>query len=204
MSSIAFFTRVKASRRTRLASVERRGLWSRWAAAASNLEAFVRRSEWVVLCSWTKAGLKVRVKRSWASSPLRTARALETASISSWRVFWRSSHSLSVIWHFSFNIMRNCSSAEREARVSSISCLDWLFFMSVSASSAVFVSICAVPAAISSSFAALRSSYAFWFAISSFCDSERFDSKVSFICRRMPKISPDWGLKACLKVGVAS
>jgi len=41
--------------------------------------------------------------------------------------------------------------------------------------------------------AAFRSSYAFWFAVSSFWEEARLVSKVSFICERMPKISPDCG-----------
>ena len=48
-------------------------------------------------------------------SLLHRCRTLETASISSWRVFWRSSHSPSVMEHFSFSIIRNSSSAESEA-----------------------------------------------------------------------------------------
>eukprot|EP00429_Kryptoperidinium_foliaceum_P079266 CAMPEP_0176233174 /NCGR_PEP_ID=MMETSP0121_2-20121125/25684_1 /TAXON_ID=160619 /ORGANISM="Kryptoperidinium foliaceum, Strain CCMP 1326" /LENGTH=49 /DNA_ID= /DNA_START= /DNA_END= /DNA_ORIENTATION= len=49
--------------------------------------------------------------------------------------------------------MRNCSSAEREAFVSSKSVLACAFFSSVVANSSVFASICAWPAAISSSLA---------------------------------------------------
>eukprot|EP00429_Kryptoperidinium_foliaceum_P107975 CAMPEP_0176303800 /NCGR_PEP_ID=MMETSP0121_2-20121125/62097_1 /TAXON_ID=160619 /ORGANISM="Kryptoperidinium foliaceum, Strain CCMP 1326" /LENGTH=46 /DNA_ID= /DNA_START= /DNA_END= /DNA_ORIENTATION= len=45
--------------------------------------------------------------------------------------------------------MRNCSSAEREAFVSSMSTLAWAFFSSVVASSPVLLSIWAWPAAIS-------------------------------------------------------
>mmetsp|Transcript_19985 Transcript_19985/g.45530 ORF Transcript_19985/g.45530 Transcript_19985/m.45530 type:complete len:208 (-) Transcript_19985:897-1520(-) len=143
MSSMAFLTRVKASRRTLYAKVASLGLCSLEAAAVRSFAAWSRRSDVPWDSSCRRAGLKVRVNRSCASSPLRTANALETACISSCRVFWRSSHSLSVIWHFSFNIMRNCSSAESELRVSSMSSLDWAFLASVSASSCVLVSICA-------------------------------------------------------------
>mmetsp|Transcript_72281 Transcript_72281/g.233898 ORF Transcript_72281/g.233898 Transcript_72281/m.233898 type:complete len:246 (+) Transcript_72281:829-1566(+) len=194
MSSMAFFTFEKASNRTLYARVANRGLCNFLAAAASMLEACSRRSECpFAISSCKNAGLKVLLKRSCASSPLNTARALDTACISSWRVFWRSSHSLSVIWHFSFSIMRNSSSAASEARVSSMSSLACAFFASVSASSCVLVSICAWPAEISASFAAFKSSYAFWFAFSSFCESAKLDSNVSFICLKIPNISPDCG-----------
>mmetsp|Transcript_95182 Transcript_95182/g.264641 ORF Transcript_95182/g.264641 Transcript_95182/m.264641 type:complete len:216 (-) Transcript_95182:204-851(-) len=158
MSSMAFFTRVKASRRTLYASVASRGLCSFWATVVSNMEAVARRFECSTPSFCTSAGLNVRVKRSCASSPLRMASAFETASISSWRVFWRSSHSRSVNWHFSFSIIKNCSSADSDFRVSSMSSFACAFFMSVVASSSVFVSICAWPAVISASFAAFRSS----------------------------------------------
>ena len=85
------------------------------------------------------------------SSELKTAKALEHASISNWRVFWRSSHSPSVIEHFSFNIIKNCSSADSDFLVSATSSFACAFFSSVSANSCVFESICSCPALISSS-----------------------------------------------------
>ena len=63
----------------------------------------------------------------------------------------------------------------------------------MSASSCVFVSFWSEPAWISSSFVALRSSYAVWLYISSFCEFSKFVSNVSFICFKMPKIAPDCG-----------
>eukprot|EP00445_Apocalathium_hangoei_P048952 CAMPEP_0204031698 /NCGR_PEP_ID=MMETSP0360-20130528/64748_1 /ASSEMBLY_ACC=CAM_ASM_000342 /TAXON_ID=268821 /ORGANISM="Scrippsiella Hangoei, Strain SHTV-5" /LENGTH=54 /DNA_ID=CAMNT_0050975977 /DNA_START=22 /DNA_END=186 /DNA_ORIENTATION=- len=54
--------------------------------------------------------------------------------------------------------MRNCSSADKDALVSSTSTFAWAFFSSVSASSPVLASICDWPAAISASFAAFKSS----------------------------------------------
>merc|ERR1719281_1587422 len=105
---------------------------------------------------WMK--LKVRVKVSCASSLDKMASASLTALISPARAFWRSSHSWSVIWHVSFRFIKNFWSAESEFRVSSRSCFDCASFSSVSASSCVFVSFSSVPALISASFAALRSS----------------------------------------------
>mmetsp|Transcript_157935 Transcript_157935/g.274166 ORF Transcript_157935/g.274166 Transcript_157935/m.274166 type:complete len:206 (+) Transcript_157935:197-814(+) len=204
MSSMAFFTRVKASMRTRSAKAARRGLCTLCETALSSFTACVRRNDDVELAAWAKEGLKVFVNKSCASSELRIDSALDTASISSCLVFCRSSHSLSVKVHFSLSIIRNCSSADRELLVSSMSSFDCAFFKSAVASELVFASICDMPAAISASFAALRSSYAFWFAISSFCDADKLDSNVSFICVKMPKISPDCGAYDCLKVGEAS
>jgi len=85
MSSMAFFTRTKASSCTLMAMAARRGLLFFKAAVFKTLAAAERRS--LVSSSWMNAGLKVLVKRSCASSELNTARALEQASISSWRVF---------------------------------------------------------------------------------------------------------------------
>mmetsp|Transcript_96667 Transcript_96667/g.224124 ORF Transcript_96667/g.224124 Transcript_96667/m.224124 type:complete len:213 (-) Transcript_96667:1060-1698(-) len=111
--------------------------------------AFAFSSERLAI-SWLFSS-SVLVKRLGASD-----RAWETAAISSCRVFWRSSHSLSVIWHFSFNIMRNFSPAEGEVRVSSVSCLACALFASVSVASSVLVSVCAC-SALTSSFAAFNS-----------------------------------------------
>mmetsp|Transcript_106703 Transcript_106703/g.281467 ORF Transcript_106703/g.281467 Transcript_106703/m.281467 type:complete len:201 (-) Transcript_106703:693-1295(-) len=200
MSSMAFLTRSNASIRTRTARDDKRGLCNLRATSSSSLEARSRRAEWAAAALCTNAtpaplaapaGLKVLVKRSCASSPLRTAMALDTASISWLRVFWRASHSWSVIWHFSFRSIRNCSSAVREALVSTISSFACASRSSVSASSSVFFSIWACPAKISSSFNFLISSKAFTLCSSVFCDSLRSFSNVSFICVRMPKISPD-------------
>mmetsp|Transcript_71031 Transcript_71031/g.130937 ORF Transcript_71031/g.130937 Transcript_71031/m.130937 type:complete len:206 (-) Transcript_71031:199-816(-) len=204
MSSMAFFTRVKASMRTRSAKAARRGLCTLCETALSSFTACVRRNDDVELAAWAKEGLKVFVNKSCASSELRIDSALDTASISSCLVFCRSSHSLSVKVHFSLSIIRNCSSAESEFFVSSMSSLACAFFWSVVAFSADFLSIELLPAAISASFAAFKSSYAFWLAISSFCEAERLDSNVSFICFKIPKIWPDCGTYDCLKVGSAS
>mmetsp|Transcript_71032 Transcript_71032/g.130942 ORF Transcript_71032/g.130942 Transcript_71032/m.130942 type:complete len:206 (-) Transcript_71032:199-816(-) len=204
MSSMAFFTCVNASRRTLTAKLASRGFFTFLATADSSFEASSRRVDCKLLLCCSKAGLKVLVNKSCASSVLRIASALDTASISAWRVFWRSSHSASVIEHFSLSIIRNCSSAESEFFVSSMSSLACAFFWSVVAFSADFLSIELLPAAISASFAAFKSSYAFWLAISSFCEAERLDSNVSFICFKIPKIWPDCGTYDCLKVGSAS
>mmetsp|Transcript_111994 Transcript_111994/g.316836 ORF Transcript_111994/g.316836 Transcript_111994/m.316836 type:complete len:216 (-) Transcript_111994:16-663(-) len=158
MTSMAFFARAKASSRTLVAISASLGLRSRSAAAASRPEALLRRSLLADRPCCRSEGLKVRVKRSCASSPLRMERAFETASISSCRVFWRSSHSLSVIWHFSFSIIRNCSSAESDAFVSWVSCFACAFCSSVLASSCVLESICAWPASICACLAAFTSS----------------------------------------------
>mmetsp|Transcript_86158 Transcript_86158/g.244032 ORF Transcript_86158/g.244032 Transcript_86158/m.244032 type:complete len:225 (+) Transcript_86158:788-1462(+) len=167
MSSMAFLTRSNASIRTRTARDDKRGLCNLRATSSSSLEARSRRAEWAAAALCTNAtpaplaapaGLKVLVKRSCASSPLRTAMALDTASISWLRVFWRASHSWSVIWHFSLSTIRNCSSAESAALVSSMSSLLCARRSSVSASSWVFLSTCAWPAWISACLAALRSS----------------------------------------------
>eukprot|EP00427_Karlodinium_veneficum_P052397 CAMPEP_0169365376 /NCGR_PEP_ID=MMETSP1017-20121227/32521_1 /TAXON_ID=342587 /ORGANISM="Karlodinium micrum, Strain CCMP2283" /LENGTH=83 /DNA_ID=CAMNT_0009463183 /DNA_START=44 /DNA_END=295 /DNA_ORIENTATION=- len=83
MSSIAFLTRVKASKRTRTANVARRGFLSFCATACNSFEACVRRSDCMDASLCNKEGLKVLVKRSCASSVLKTAKAFETASISS-------------------------------------------------------------------------------------------------------------------------
>mmetsp|Transcript_105823 Transcript_105823/g.257102 ORF Transcript_105823/g.257102 Transcript_105823/m.257102 type:complete len:248 (-) Transcript_105823:37-780(-) len=158
MSSMAFFTRSKAFKRTLVASAASRGLCIFCATAARSCEAFSRRLECAVLSCCRSEGLKVLVKRSCASSLLSTEMASETACISCCRVLCRSSHSLSVIWHLSFSIIRNCSSADNEALVSSMSSLAWAFFTSVSASSSVFLSSCDCAAAISASLAAFSSS----------------------------------------------
>eukprot|EP00429_Kryptoperidinium_foliaceum_P073669 CAMPEP_0176212560 /NCGR_PEP_ID=MMETSP0121_2-20121125/15215_1 /TAXON_ID=160619 /ORGANISM="Kryptoperidinium foliaceum, Strain CCMP 1326" /LENGTH=82 /DNA_ID=CAMNT_0017551613 /DNA_START=14 /DNA_END=258 /DNA_ORIENTATION=+ len=82
MSSMAFFTRVNASNFTWYANVAKRGLCIFDAAADSTCAASWRRLDCTAPSRWSNAGLKVRVKRSCASSPLKTAKALETASIS--------------------------------------------------------------------------------------------------------------------------
>merc|ERR1719240_1849786 len=130
---------------------------------------------------------------SCASSSLRIEMASETAAISSLRVFVRSAISSSVCLHFSLRSMRNFSSAESASFVDSRSSFAVAPFSSVSASSTVFVSTCFFAAAISASLADFICSYSSCAASSSFCDVERFDSKVSFICLRMPKIWPDCG-----------
>jgi len=62
MSSMAFFTRVKASKRTRTANVAKRGFCVFWATAERSLEACVRLSDELSVCK--KDGLNVLVKRS--------------------------------------------------------------------------------------------------------------------------------------------
>mmetsp|Transcript_86152 Transcript_86152/g.244010 ORF Transcript_86152/g.244010 Transcript_86152/m.244010 type:complete len:208 (+) Transcript_86152:215-838(+) len=156
-SSIAFFTFSNASSCMLVARAARRGECNFDAVAASSSAAW-RRSPVRRRRVCRKAGLNVRVNVSWASSPLRMANALETASISAARVFCRASHSWSVIWHFSLSTIRNCSSAESAALVSSMSSLLCARRSSVSASSWVFLSTCAWPAWISACLAALRSS----------------------------------------------
>mmetsp|Transcript_86153 Transcript_86153/g.244013 ORF Transcript_86153/g.244013 Transcript_86153/m.244013 type:complete len:208 (+) Transcript_86153:215-838(+) len=156
-SSIAFLTFSNASSLTLVARAARRGECNLDAWAARSPAAW-RRSPERCRRVCRRAGLKVRVKVSWASSPLRMARAFETASISAARVFCRASHSWSVIWHFSLSTIRNCSSAESAALVSSMSSLLCARRSSVSASSWVFLSTCAWPAWISACLAALRSS----------------------------------------------
>mmetsp|Transcript_31812 Transcript_31812/g.85143 ORF Transcript_31812/g.85143 Transcript_31812/m.85143 type:complete len:284 (+) Transcript_31812:626-1477(+) len=193
MSSIAFFTRSNASSFTRVARLDNRGLCSLAAARASIREACSRREEPVLRRTCASVGLNVLVNTSWDSSELRIASAFETASISRDRVFWRVSHSESVMEHLSFSSMRNFWSAPREFLVSSMSVLELARRWSVSASSCVLLLTCSCPAATCASFAALSSSYAFWFAISSFWVSDMSFSKVSFICCKIPKISPDCG-----------
>mmetsp|Transcript_14706 Transcript_14706/g.26088 ORF Transcript_14706/g.26088 Transcript_14706/m.26088 type:complete len:213 (+) Transcript_14706:609-1247(+) len=148
MSSMAFFTLTKASKRTLVAMAARRGLPTFFATAESTFAAWERRSEFKDVSFCRSAGLKVFVKTSWASSPLKMATALETASISICRVFCRASHSASVAVHFSFSIKRNCSSAESEFFVSAKSSSACAIFASVSASSKVFLSTWFFPAAI--------------------------------------------------------
>ena len=94
------------------------------------------------------------------------------------RDFTRSSYSASDIWHVSFRFIRNFWSADRELRVSSRSCLSCASFASVSASSCVFLSFSSLPALISFSFAAFRSSYASCPASSSFWLVDRFVSNL--------------------------
>mmetsp|Transcript_94911 Transcript_94911/g.306921 ORF Transcript_94911/g.306921 Transcript_94911/m.306921 type:complete len:210 (-) Transcript_94911:855-1484(-) len=159
MSSMAFLTRSKASSLTLVARADRYGEWNFLALNSSTRAAAVRRLLISApLCTWTNDGLKVFVNRSCASSPDRTAKALETASISNWRVFCLSSHSPSVIWHFSFSMAKNCSSAVSDSLVSLMSSLDCAFFSSVSARVWVLAPIWSWPLLISSSFATLRSS----------------------------------------------
>mmetsp|Transcript_80421 Transcript_80421/g.206986 ORF Transcript_80421/g.206986 Transcript_80421/m.206986 type:complete len:307 (+) Transcript_80421:430-1350(+) len=202
MSSIAFFTRVKASRRAEVASAESFGLPVRAAALASTAAARSRRSVDLV-CS-SAAALKVLLKRSRASSLCRIEMALATAASSSARDVWRCSQSWSVMLHFCFSSMRNRSSALSDAWVSSLSSLACASVSSAVASCCFLSCRVAWPALISASFAAFTSANACCAAISSFCESERSASKVSFICRRMPKISPDRGWYACLNAGVLS
>ena len=49
------------------------------------------------------------------------------------------------------------------------------------------------------SFAALRSSYACWLCISSFCELDKLLSKVSFICFKIPKMAPDLRVQGSAK-----
>mmetsp|Transcript_105430 Transcript_105430/g.275272 ORF Transcript_105430/g.275272 Transcript_105430/m.275272 type:complete len:225 (+) Transcript_105430:95-769(+) len=140
MSSIAFFTRSNASSFTRVARVDRRGLCSLAAARDSTSEACSRREDRVLTRACASDGLNVLVKRLCTSSELRAASALETASISRARVFWRVSHSESVILHLSLRSIKNFSSALKEFFVSPMSCFEWANRSSVSASSCVFLS----------------------------------------------------------------
>merc|ERR1719197_1649242 len=104
---MAFFTLVKASSFTLVARVAKRGLLNFFETAVRREEAWSRRSiaasTVTVALVWAK--LKVRENKSCASSELRTERALDTASISRARVLLRSSHSVSVMEHFSFRFM---------------------------------------------------------------------------------------------------
>mmetsp|Transcript_21695 Transcript_21695/g.67668 ORF Transcript_21695/g.67668 Transcript_21695/m.67668 type:complete len:214 (-) Transcript_21695:723-1364(-) len=191
--SRAFFTRLKASIRTLYASAASFGLPSRRAAAAKRSAACARPADRRSARRCSREVPSVRSKRACDLSELSTAMALETASISTWRAFWRTSNSLSVLEHLLLRVARNSSSAASWLRVSSRSSLLSAFSLSVAARSCVLLSSCSCPAAISASLAFFSSSYSCWFSSSSVCVLLRFDSKVSCICWRMPKISPDCG-----------
>mmetsp|Transcript_64911 Transcript_64911/g.141464 ORF Transcript_64911/g.141464 Transcript_64911/m.141464 type:complete len:315 (+) Transcript_64911:829-1773(+) len=206
MSSMACFTRVNESRRAELAKATSSGRWTLAAAASSTAAARSRLAEVLELrfCMKDVGASRVLVKSSRASSVLRRSMALEIATISSCRNFFRFSHSSSVIVHFALSSMRKSLSAPRDAYVSSLSCLACTRFSPAVASCCFLSSNEAMPVLISASLALFRASKASRASISSFWESERSASKVSFIWFRMPKISPDCTLYSCLKVGAAS
>mmetsp|Transcript_7231 Transcript_7231/g.8987 ORF Transcript_7231/g.8987 Transcript_7231/m.8987 type:complete len:295 (+) Transcript_7231:657-1541(+) len=152
MSSMAFLTLVNLSIFICMAKLKTRGslAFDKAKAAWETLEDS--------LDSCRKDGLKVLAKFSWASSASKISTALEMASVSSARVFWRSSHCWSISAHCFFTSSTNDKSVPSAPSVSLISCFLMARSSSALAFSSFLVSICLVPALISSVFAAARAS----------------------------------------------
>mmetsp|Transcript_16070 Transcript_16070/g.27318 ORF Transcript_16070/g.27318 Transcript_16070/m.27318 type:complete len:269 (+) Transcript_16070:833-1639(+) len=150
MSSMAFLTLVNLSIFICIAKLKTRGSLALARAAA----ALDTREDSLDSCR----KLKVLAKFSCASSASRISTALEIASVSSARVFWRSSHWASMSAHCFFTSSTNDRSVPSAPWVSLISCFLMARSSSALAFSSFFVSICLVPALISSVFAAARAS----------------------------------------------
>mmetsp|Transcript_127543 Transcript_127543/g.369228 ORF Transcript_127543/g.369228 Transcript_127543/m.369228 type:complete len:217 (+) Transcript_127543:137-787(+) len=112
ISSIAFFTLVKASSSTFVARMESVGLWAFFAALRIN-SAACRRLWATFLSEETCMKLKVLDIASRASSPFKIPIASETAWISDKRAFLRSSKFLLASEQVSFKFIMNFWSSER-------------------------------------------------------------------------------------------
>mmetsp|Transcript_17140 Transcript_17140/g.34745 ORF Transcript_17140/g.34745 Transcript_17140/m.34745 type:complete len:218 (-) Transcript_17140:357-1010(-) len=194
--SMASFTLVIGSNFTVAARADNLGSSSLAPTERSISTAWVRRASPPRLLRavlWKNAaGFMTLLKVSRAASSLNMVMASEMACASVWRIATRSEYWCSVWAQRSFRSRRKAPSAESALRRSSISSFAWAFLSSLSALRVLFWSMASWVALISASFAAFSSSYAWRFHVSSFCVSARLLSKVSFICLRIPKISPDW------------
>mmetsp|Transcript_43648 Transcript_43648/g.126009 ORF Transcript_43648/g.126009 Transcript_43648/m.126009 type:complete len:257 (-) Transcript_43648:968-1738(-) len=189
--SMAFLTTEKASSSTDVAKNARFGLLAfravlRSSAAASCRRLRARRPSPEALCS----RLYVPFVASRASSSVRISMVSDTALISSSRALFRASNFLPESAHVSSKFFRNFWDSANAA----FSC-DKSSFPSANAFADVASSSSAVseafsPPLISSALAERSSEKDAARPCSRFCDSDRPASISSFICLRIPNISP--------------
>mmetsp|Transcript_54667 Transcript_54667/g.160800 ORF Transcript_54667/g.160800 Transcript_54667/m.160800 type:complete len:312 (-) Transcript_54667:294-1229(-) len=202
MSSMAFFTFVKASSWTEAARSAMAGAPVRLASFWSRTETVLRfaaveadsvvSSLMVTADTWTKE-FTVLSKFAKASSSLRILMVSSTADISVRRLFVRASISASAAAHFVPRFARNSWSRASWARTSSSSFVSSAAFSPRPARSASVWTSFSSPALISSCLADRRAVNSSTACASDFCASERLASNCSCICFRMPKIWPLWG-----------
>ena len=119
------------------------------------------------------------------------ASASDTAAISVARIFVRSAYSLSAFAQRSPSSTRNASSAVSCFFVIPSSCFECASSSFAADSAAVLSITCSLRALISFILPALRASKSDTAVSSSPRSAERLVVNVSFICSRMPKMSPD-------------
>mmetsp|Transcript_87133 Transcript_87133/g.230709 ORF Transcript_87133/g.230709 Transcript_87133/m.230709 type:complete len:272 (-) Transcript_87133:970-1785(-) len=187
MSSIAFFTFVKASSSTEVARIDSWGLCAFFATSRSLSAARLRFTSTSFAC-WMK--LYVPVMASRASSSVRIWMVCATASISCMRNFLRSSKFLSAVSQVAFMLSRNFWFSDREASSWARSSFASARLLVAVASSSSFCSSIFSPASISMVLAERSSSNASERAASAFCASPRSACISSCSCLRMPTISP--------------
>mmetsp|Transcript_93044 Transcript_93044/g.240881 ORF Transcript_93044/g.240881 Transcript_93044/m.240881 type:complete len:296 (-) Transcript_93044:451-1338(-) len=185
LSKLTFFPRrAKATRSKRVS-------WPcpRWAARRT-LKACCRTSlPRIFICSNDGLG-SVFLNKSKASSSFRSLMVSAIANNSSARVFCTTSNSSFFVAQFFSKSARNFLSSSYEAEVSSKSSRKVSISTPTFPRRAVFPSMDLEFAAISFSLAATSCSYVAFAAFSSAVRSAKSFSIVSFICLRMPTISP--------------
>mmetsp|Transcript_55307 Transcript_55307/g.144216 ORF Transcript_55307/g.144216 Transcript_55307/m.144216 type:complete len:279 (+) Transcript_55307:800-1636(+) len=196
--SIATFTSVKASKRTRTANDTKDQFLCFRATFAILCMALSTAWSWTATCSDVATCKKVGgfspalvlPNRSRASSSLRMVKVSLSATISSVRTLTRALYCASSCWQSFCMLARNSWSASMAAVVSSLSSLALAAFSNVSASSASLVSFRSVATSISESFAAFK----FWKSTSAmksvFCASDKSLENSSLISARSPRMPP--------------
>mmetsp|Transcript_98424 Transcript_98424/g.195187 ORF Transcript_98424/g.195187 Transcript_98424/m.195187 type:complete len:267 (+) Transcript_98424:682-1482(+) len=148
----------------------------------------------VICMKLASAPGSVFLNKSSASSLLRSLIVSARATSSSCRVFWISAHSLFFFPHPSPSSSRNLLSSPNDCCVSSRSFSLLAILRASMPRRPCCFSICAWSVSDSLVFAAISASYVFTESASVADESSRSFCISSFICLRMPRICPLWGV----------